>query len=69
MRELELDIPGWHMQRFLMLEGADLRTLAVSAMVVDGICATVFKQGSVFKQPRLRNNGRKLFATKALERA
>jgi len=68
MRELQLDIPEWHLQRLLKLEVApmanskskhadgDERTLSVSAMDVDGICATVFQE------PRLRNNGRELFA-------
>ena len=60
---LELDIPECHLLHFLQLAGADseradLHTLAVSAMTVDGICATVFKQ------PRQHNNGSTLFAIK-----
>merc|ERR1719273_265003 len=50
MRELALDIAEWRLQRFLKIEVApvakqsDLRKLTASAMDVDGICATVFKQ-------------------------
>jgi len=68
MKELALPIPEWHLQRLLKLEvapmvrRADLRTLTVSAMDVDGICATVFKT------PRLRNNGRRVLATKLREK-
>jgi len=63
MRELELDIPEWHLQRLLKLEVApianrtDLRTLTVSAVDV-GICATVFPRVQV------RHNGRKLLQMK-----
>jgi len=68
MKELALPIPEWHLQRLLklevapMLRRADLRTLTVSAMDVDGICATVFKA------PRLRNNGRRVMETKMREK-
>merc|ERR1719464_349991 len=68
MKELALPIPEWHLQRLLKLEvapmvrRADLRTLTVSAIDVDGICATVFKT------PRLRNNGRRVMEIKQREK-
>merc|ERR1719384_1669444 len=62
MRELSLPIPEWRLQRLLKVAVApidgrdDLKSLTVSAIDVDGIPATVFKQ------PRLSNNGRKINA-------
>jgi len=62
MRELSLPIPEWRLQRLLKVAVApidgrdDLKSMTVSAIDVDGIPATVFKQ------PRLSNNGRKIDA-------
>merc|ERR1719384_2286083 len=62
MRELSLPIPEWRLQRLCKVAVApidgrdDLKSLTVSAIDVDGITATVFKQ------PRLSNNGRQIKA-------
>jgi len=61
MRELALPIPEWRLQRLLKVDVArikgrdDVKALTVSAIDVDGITATVFKQ------PTLRNYGRPMF--------
>merc|ERR1719384_287421 len=62
MRELSLPIPEWRLQRLLKVAVApidgrdDAKSLTVSAIDVDGITATVFKQ------PRLSNHGRQINA-------
>jgi len=62
MRELSMPIPEWRLQRLLKVAVApidgrdDAKSLTVSAIDVDGITATVFKQ------PRLSNNGRQINA-------
>merc|ERR1719362_2683186 len=68
MKELNLEIPDWRLQRLLKLEVApidgrdDVRSLTVSAIEVDGITATVFKK------PRLTENGVKIAKRSTLQR-
>merc|ERR1719273_2979511 len=61
MKELGLEIPEWKLKRFLKIElepmgqPQNMRVLTISAVDVDGINATVFRD------VKLRNNGKAIF--------